>query len=47
MATTDVRPDLYYDPYDRVIDADPYPVFTPGSATKRRSTTTSSTTSTR
>jgi cytochrome P450 len=27
VATTDVRPDLYYDPYDRVIDADPYPVF--------------------
>ena len=27
MATTDVRPDLYYDPYDRKIDADPYPLF--------------------
>jgi cytochrome P450 len=27
VATTDVRPDLYYDPYDRTIDADPYPLF--------------------
>ena len=26
MATTDVRPDLYYDPYDRVIDADRYDI---------------------
>ncbi len=27
MATTTMRQDLYYDPYDRVILEDPYPVF--------------------
>ena len=37
--------EIYYDPYDREIDADPYPVY-PGSEKKLRSTTTSNTTST-
>ena len=37
--------DLYYDPYDYAIDADPYPIGG-GCATRRRSTATSSTAST-
>jgi len=38
------EPDVYYDPYDREIDADPYPVYR-RLREERRSTTTSRTTS--
>ena len=44
--TVSAESDVYFDPYDVGINADPYPVFS-ASATRRRCTTTTSTTSTR
>ena len=45
-ATEAATSDVYFDPYDVVINADPYPTYG-SSGTNRRSTTTRSTTSTR